>query len=102
MADDGILIDHSVASSFAEEMVNFTSSIRGVITDLEGELAPIASQWLGADRDVYFSRVQPTWESEVGSLSTILSSHAETLANISDNYKQTVYQNAQGFEEIRF
>jgi hypothetical protein len=38
----------------------------------------------------------------VHSLSTILQRHATTLNQVSDQYKQTVMQNAQGFEEIRF
>lgn len=101
-AEDGIFIDHGQAVNFSEEMMSQTNRIAGVIQDLEGDLAPIVSQWLGPDRDVYFGKVQPTWNAEVQSLGTILQSHATTLDNVSDHYKQTVNQNAQGFEEIKF
>lgn len=101
-AEDGIYIDHGHATSFAEEMMSQTTRISGVIQDLQQSLAPIVSQWLGPDRDVYMNKVQPTWTAEVQSLGQILQSHATTLGNVSDNYQRTVYQNAQGFEEIRF
>lgn len=101
-AEDGIFIDHGQALSFAQEMQEQTQRIGSLISTLESELAPIAGNWLGPDRDVYFTRVQPTWNSEVHALGTILSSHAQTLQDVSDNYRRTVAQNAQGFEEIRF
>ncbi|HEY5834688.1 WXG100 family type VII secretion target [Streptomyces sp.] len=101
-AEDGIYIDHGHAMTFSQEMMDQTNRIAGVLNDLQGELAPIVNSWLGPDRDVYFNKVQPTWNAEVHALSTILQSHATTLDNVSDQYRQTVYRNAQGFEEIKF
>lgn len=101
-AEDGIYIDHGQALTFTEEMQQQTQRISGVVSDLQSELAPIVASWLGPDREVYTGRVQPTWNAEVAALSRILSSHAQALDNISDNYKQTVNMNAQGFEEIKF
>ncbi|MER5699809.1 WXG100 family type VII secretion target [Streptomyces mirabilis] len=101
-AEDGIYIDHGQALTFAQEMQSQTQRISSVVTNLEQELQPIATSWLGPDRDAYFNKVQPTWNAEVASLSQILSSHAQTLEEVSDLYKQTVNQNAQGFEEIKF
>jgi WXG100 family type VII secretion target len=101
-AEDGIYIDHGQALTFSEEMQQQTQRIASIVSDLQNELAAVVPNWLGPDRDVYYNKVQPTWNAEVNALSTILSSHAQTLEGISDNYKQTVYRNAQGFEEIRF
>ncbi|MFF8593835.1 WXG100 family type VII secretion target [Streptomyces sp. NPDC015220] len=101
-AEDGIYIDHGQAMTFAEEMMHQTTRISGVVNQLEGELAAIVGNWLGPDREVYYNKVQPTWNSEVTALSTILQRHAQTLDNISDMYAKTVYRNAQGFEEIKF
>jgi uncharacterized protein YukE len=101
-AEDGIYIDHGHALTFTEEMMSQTRNIQSVITTLEGELNGIVNGWLGPDKEIYVGKVQPTWDAEVRGLSTILQSHASTLENVSDNYKQTVYQNAQGFEEIKF
>ncbi|MFE6894442.1 WXG100 family type VII secretion target [Streptomyces sp. NPDC057694] len=101
-AEDGIYIDHGQALSFATEMQNQTTQIASVVQSLQDELAPIVNSWLGPDRDVYFQKVQPTWNSEVEALSKILQSHARTLDDVSDMYKRTVNQNAQGFEEIKF
>ncbi|MBV2354906.1 WXG100 family type VII secretion target [Streptomyces sp. J2-1] len=101
-AEDGIYIDHGQALTFTEEMQAQTQKIAGIISDLQGELASIISTWLGPDREVYYTKVQPTWNAEVNALSTILANHATTLDGISDNYRQTVNRNAQGFEEIRF
>ncbi|WP_331728262.1 WXG100 family type VII secretion target [Streptomyces sp. NBC_01176] len=101
-AEDGIYIDHGQALTFAEEMMHQTTRISGVVHQLEGELAGIVGNWLGPDRDIYYGKVQPTWNSEVQALSTILQRHAQTLDNISDMYTKTVNRNAQGFEEIRF
>ncbi|MFG2631467.1 WXG100 family type VII secretion target [Streptomyces sp. NPDC048473] len=101
-AEDGIYINHGQTTHFSEDMMAQTKAIGSVIDRLEGNLAPIVNSWLGPDRDVYFEKVQPAWNAEVQALSTILQSHATTLENISDNYKQTVTQNAQGFEEIKF
>ncbi|MEU0949407.1 WXG100 family type VII secretion target [Streptomyces canus] len=101
-AEDGIYIDHGTALTFSQDMMQQTQSIKSVVDTLQQELASIVSQWLGADRDIYTQKVQPTWNAEVTSLSMILQSHAQTLENVSDHYKQTVYTNAQGFEEIRF
>jgi uncharacterized protein YukE len=101
-AEDGIYIDHGHTTTFSEDMMAQTRAIAGVIDRLEGKLAPLVNSWLGPDRDVYFQKVQPTWDAEVQSLGTILQSHATTLNDVSDGYKRTVYQNAQGFEEIKF
>jgi WXG100 family type VII secretion target len=101
-AEDGIYIDHGQALTFSEEMQQQTTRISSVVDDLQGNLATIVASWLGPDKDVYYGKVQPTWNSEVSALSTILSSHAQTLDSISDNYKNTVNRNAQGFEEITF
>jgi WXG100 family type VII secretion target len=101
-AEDGIYMDHGQAMSFSQEMMSQTQRIRSIVSTLEGEINQIVNSWLGPDKDVYFHKVQPTWEAEVTSLSTILQSHATTLDNISDNYKKTVQQNAQGFDEIKF
>ncbi|MYS21405.1 WXG100 family type VII secretion target [Streptomyces sp. DvalAA-14] len=101
-AEDGIYIDHGQSLTFSQEMLDQTQRISGILSDLQGELATIVGSWLGPDRDIYTNKVQPTWNAEVASLSTILSSHAQTLDGISDNYKQTVYRNSQGFEEIKF
>lgn len=100
--DDGIFINHQEAASFSQDMSAATRQIGSLITNLEQDINGIIANWLGPDREVYYGRVQPTWTAEVQSLSTILSSHAQTLDNISDNYKQTVSRNAQGFEEIKF
>jgi WXG100 family type VII secretion target len=100
-AEDGIYIDHGQAMTFVEEMMQQTKNIASIIGDLEGELSAVVGSWLGPDRQVY-DRVQRTWNAEVHSLSTILQRHATTLNQVSDQYKQTVMQNAQGFEEIRF
>jgi WXG100 family type VII secretion target len=101
-AEDGIYIDHGQALTFSQEMQDQTQRIASIVSDLQGELATIVGSWLGPDRDIYYNKVQPTWNAEVSSLSTILSSHAQTLNGISDNYRQTVSRNAQGFEEIKF
>ncbi|MFI5635346.1 WXG100 family type VII secretion target [Streptomyces sp. NPDC051664] len=101
MAGD-IWINHSAAKAFSDEMLNETQAISAVVTELEGTLGGIVNNWLGDDRDIYINKVQPTWNREVSSLSLILQRHAVTLDDISDNYKQTVYRNAQGFEEIKF
>jgi WXG100 family type VII secretion target len=101
-AEDGIYIDHGQALTFSEEMQQQTQRIAGIISDLQGELGGIVGSWLGPDREVYYGKVQPTWNAEVNALSTILANHAQTLDGISDNYRQTVYRNAQGFEEIKF
>ncbi|MFM9498995.1 WXG100 family type VII secretion target [Streptomyces galilaeus] len=100
-AEDGIYIDHGQALTFVEEMNLQTKNIAGIISDLEGELSTIVGSWLGPDREIY-GQVQKTWNAEVLALSTILQRHATTLNQVSDQYKQTVMQNAQGFEEIRF
>jgi WXG100 family type VII secretion target len=102
MSDDGILFDHLRNQSYSDEMVGYTQQITEVVTTLEQELAPIAQHWLGGDRDIYFQRVQPTWDAEVHGLSQILQSHASTLDDISDNYRRTVAINAEGFESIAF
>ncbi|MFD8810916.1 WXG100 family type VII secretion target [Streptomyces sp. NPDC059627] len=101
-AEDGIYMDHGQALSFSEEMRTQTSQIATIISDLESSLSGIVANWLGGDKDVYYTKVQPTWNAEVQALGTILDQHALTLDNISDNYKKTVYQNAQGFDEIKF
>ncbi|CAM5491505.1 WXG100 family type VII secretion target [Streptomyces fumanus] len=101
-AEDGIYIDHGQATTFAAEMAEQTMQIRKVITNLEDQLRPIVATWLGPDKTVYMTKVQPTWEAEVQALSTILARHAETLDTVRDMYKKTVYQNAEGFEAIRF
>ncbi|WP_329133371.1 WXG100 family type VII secretion target [Streptomyces sp. NBC_01476] len=101
-AEDGIYIDHGQALTFSQEMQDQTKRIASIVSELQSNLATIVGSWLGPDRDIYYNKVQPAWNSEVSALSTILSSHAQTLDGISDNYKQTVYRNAQGFEEIKF
>ncbi|MGW0876563.1 WXG100 family type VII secretion target [Streptomyces sp. NPDC002755] len=101
-AEDGIYIDHGTAMTFSEEMMMQTRNIKAVVEQLESDLAGIVGTWLGPDRDIYTQKVQPTWNAEVMALSQILQSHATTLENVSDHYKDTVIQNAQGFEEIRF
>ncbi|MET8566295.1 WXG100 family type VII secretion target [Streptomyces flaveolus] len=101
-AEDGIYIDHGVAMTFAESMAHQTQRIRTIITNLENELTPIVGNWLGPDKTVYMTKVQPAWEAEVLALSTILQKHAETLDNIRDLYRNTVQENAEGFETIKF
>jgi len=101
-AEDGIYIDHGQALTFSEEMRQQTRNIASIVSELESNLAGIVASWLGPDKDIYYQKVQPTWNAEVQSLSTILDSHATTLDEVSDNYNRTVRSNAQGFEEIRF
>ncbi|MER7183286.1 WXG100 family type VII secretion target [Streptomyces hyaluromycini] len=101
-AEDGIYIDHGQALTFSEEMRQQTRNIASVISELESNLAGIVASWLGPDREVYTTKVQPTWNAEVQSLGTILDKHATTLDEVSDNYQNTVRSNAQGFEEIKF
>ncbi|GAA2339930.1 WXG100 family type VII secretion target [Streptomyces kunmingensis] len=101
-SEDGIYIDHGTATTFSEEMYEQTRRIKDIVSHLEMDINKIVQSWLGPDRDIYFEKVQPTWNAEVSSLSTILQSHAQTLTGVSDHYKQTVYRNAQGFEEIKF
>ena len=99
---EGIYIDHGGAANFSQDMQAATQQIHSLVTNLEQEITGIVAQWLGPDREIYYGKVQPTWNNEVQALSTILNSHATTLDSISDNYQQTVTRNAQGFEEIKF
>ncbi|MGW3284589.1 WXG100 family type VII secretion target [Streptomyces sp. NPDC001002] len=101
-AEDGIYIDHGQALTFSEEMRQQTRNIASIVSELESNLAGIVGSWLGPDKDIYYQKVQPTWNAEVQALSTILDSHATTLDEVSDNYNRTVRANASGFEEIRF
>ncbi|MGW0792666.1 WXG100 family type VII secretion target [Streptomyces sp. NPDC002911] len=98
-AEDGIFIEHQRAQMFVEEMAAFTTRLDAVVSELESQLAPIVTTWLGADRQVY-DTVQLAWNNKVNELRLALSSHAQTLSGVSSNYHRTNLANAQSFESI--
>ncbi|WFB88505.1 MULTISPECIES: WXG100 family type VII secretion target [Streptomyces] len=90
---DGILIDHSRAQAFTENVATYINRMETVLTDLETELNAIANQWYGADKEVY-DKVQLDWDAKVAELRLALGSHGQALGEVSGTYLNTNNNNA--------
>ncbi|MGW3458340.1 WXG100 family type VII secretion target [Streptomyces olivaceoviridis] len=98
---DGIDIDHLQVGQSVAAMQEQTRAIATTMSELETNIGTVIGAWTGADSNVYYQRVLPTWHTEVDNLSLILERFFTTLNDVSDNYKKVVQTNAQGFMDIR-
>ncbi len=97
---DGILIEHSRAQTFTENVATYIKRMEQVLTDLETELNAIAGQWFGADKQVY-DTVQRDWDAKVAELRLALGSHGTALGEVSNNYISANNHNAQMIGSIK-
>ena len=99
-SDGYIYVDYNRAEGSAEDMINQSQAIMGIISNLEMELTELKNSWIGDDKDVY-TEVQAKWDNAVQNIKNLLANHSTLLDEISGNYRHTEQNLSQKWGDIR-
>jgi WXG100 family type VII secretion target len=98
--DGNIHVQYPHMQNGTDEMNQQTQKIASTLDQLESELGPLKSSWIGNDADVYTQK-QHAWHQAVQNMRQILASHASLLGDISDNYKHSENNLSQQWGDVK-
>lgn len=84
--DGYIHVDYAPMQNAADDMVQQTKAIDQTLTNLDAELQALRDMWIGDDKDVY-NQKQTAWNNAVTEMERLLTSNANLLTGISDDYQ---------------
>lgn len=98
--DGQIYVDYRHMSNAADDMVQQTKAIAGILVNLDAELQALKQTWEGEDRQVYNDK-QAAWNKAVEAMQNLLENHSRLLTDVSGNYQYSEKSLTQLWSDVR-
>lgn len=93
---DGLRVNHGALDHAAEQMKATVDRIDNRLNQLEGELAPLASQWSGHQRNAYYE-AKHQWDWAIQEMKHLLDRSHATVYDSNDQYRAVDLRGAGRF-----
>ena len=97
MGIDGILVNHAGLEQAAHDLTTAVKEIGGRLEQLDGDLAPLRSDWVGAAQDAY-QGAKATWDRAMDEMTTVLAQTAAAVIAANAEYRAADQRGAAAFQ----
>lgn len=93
---DGLVVNHAGLDQAAQDLANSVSAIDNRMNQLEGELAPLQSEWTGRAREQYaISKLR--WDTAIAEMKLLLADTSRTVTQSNGEYIAADTRGANSF-----
>jgi 6 kDa early secretory antigenic target len=97
MSLDGLRVNHAGLDTAAEDLGQAVKSIDDRLNRLEGELAPLRSDWTGNAQQAY-EVAKAKWDGAMQDMKTLLADTSNTVSQSNAEYKAADQRGAASFD----
>lgn len=97
MRFEGILVDHAALEQAAQDLTAAVKAIEGRLDQLDAELAPLRSDWVGSAQESY-QAAKATWDRAMAEMTTLLAQTSAAVAVSNAEYRAADQRGAAAFQ----
>jgi early secretory antigenic target protein ESAT-6 len=97
MSLDGLRVNHAGLDTAAEDLATAVKAIDDRLNRLEGELAPLRSDWTGNAQSAY-QVAKAKWDGAMQDMKTLLQDTSNTVHQSNAEYKAADQRGASSFD----
>lgn len=94
---DGLRVEHAALDQAAQDMASTVKQMDARLTQLEHDLSPLKSQWLGSQQEAY-ARAKAQWDQAMEEMKLLLADTGTTVAQSNADYASADSRGAARFE----
>jgi 6 kDa early secretory antigenic target len=94
---DGLRVNHAGLDQAAQDLHNGVKEIDDRMNRLEGELAPLRSDWTGDAQNAYL-RAKATWDQAIREMRDLLADTSATVHQSNAEYRAADQRGAASFD----
>ncbi|GAB2979273.1 WXG100 family type VII secretion target [Nocardioides montaniterrae] len=94
---DGLRVEHGALDGAAQDMATTVKQMDARLNQLEHDLAPLKSQWLGSQQ-VAYQQAKAAWDQAMAEMQALLGETSTTVAQSNVDYASADSRGAARFE----
>jgi early secretory antigenic target protein ESAT-6 len=96
---DGLFVDHAALNRIADDLRGAVGAIDARLDRLEGELAPLRTEWGGQARDAY-AVAKAAWDGAMLEMRAVLADTSRAVLEANTRYAQSDRSAAAAFQQL--
>jgi early secretory antigenic target protein ESAT-6 len=94
---DGLKVNHAGLDQAADDLMGIVNKIDSRMNDLERELNPLRSQWIGDAKNAY-DAAKTKWDGAIHEMRDLLHSTSQQVSQSNSEYKSADARGARSFD----